>query len=208
MKMRSSGGNSLAVTQEFQQLQKEIDTVLTITKSMRFSPGLYLALSNSFSCSIYLDIHPPVIFARCCKNLLGCESCVDICYSGENGSLKTCPICRSERDFPETCQVNRLGDFLEASPLPRTSYGQSWVKVKTMVTFILFIVILFNHNGFVLMISAQSTLSYQVSQLFCLTNLWFYLSFIVIMISAQVVNIFVLNCLFSQLMISAQLSSK
>ena len=112
-KKRSSGGNSLAVIQEFQLLKKEIDTVLTITKSMRFPPGLYLAMSNSFSCNICLDIiHPPVIFARCCKNLLGCESCVDIYYSGENGSLKTCPICRSARAFPETCRVNGLGEFL------------------------------------------------------------------------------------------------
>ena len=55
--------------------------------------GLYLIINNTFSCKICLGIiNPLVIFARCCKNILGCEMFVDNLYGGENGTVKRCPL--------------------------------------------------------------------------------------------------------------------
>ena len=45
--------------------------------------------------------------------MLGCEMCVDNLYGGKNGTVKHCPLCRSERAFLETCRINRLDDFLK-----------------------------------------------------------------------------------------------
>ena len=53
----------------------------------------------------------PVIFARCCKSILGCEACVDTWFGGGQGS-KTCPLCRAERAYTETCRLNELDNFL------------------------------------------------------------------------------------------------
>ncbi len=102
------------IVEEIRQLKSEVQSVLKITKNLKYPPGLYSIVNNTFSCKICLGmITPPVIFARCCKNILGCEECVDSLYSGENGNMKRCPLCRSERAFSETCRINGLDNFFE-----------------------------------------------------------------------------------------------
>ena len=79
------------------QLKSEVQSVLKITKNLKYPPGLYLIINNTFSCKICLGIiNPPVIFARCCKNNAGL--CCDNLYGGENGAMKRCPLCRTELD--------------------------------------------------------------------------------------------------------------
>ena len=51
---------------------------------------------------------PPIIFAKCCKSILGCQPCVDRWYRGKEGQRKYCPQCRSERAYVETCKMNGL----------------------------------------------------------------------------------------------------
>ncbi len=95
------------VVEELKGLKTDIRSLFQITKFMKFPPGLYVLFTDTFKCSICLGIiTPPVIFARCCKNILGCESCVDDLYNVENGSAKQCPLCRSERAFSDTCRIN------------------------------------------------------------------------------------------------------
>ena len=55
---------------------------------------------------------PPIIFARCCKSVIGCQSCVDTWYRGEERQQCTCPNCREARAYVETCKINGLDDFL------------------------------------------------------------------------------------------------
>ena len=57
-------------------------------------------------------MQPPVVVAKCCKSILGCESCTNNWYSGPDAMTKTCPLCRAERGFTETMILNGLHDFL------------------------------------------------------------------------------------------------
>ena len=56
----------------------------------------------------------PIIFAKCCKSIIGCQNCVDTWYRGAEGQTPTCPRCRSHRAYVETCEFNGLDDFLAA----------------------------------------------------------------------------------------------
>ena len=125
-KMKDVSGTTVVI-EEIRQLKSEVQSVLKITKNLKYPPGLYLIINNAFSCKICLGIiNPPVIFARCCKNILGCETCVDNLYGGENGTVKRCPLCRSERAFSETCRINGLDDFLKGlKPLFGESHATS-----------------------------------------------------------------------------------
>ena len=51
---------------------------------------------------------PPIIFARCCKTILGCQVCVDTWYRGDEGQQRTCPNCRDTRAYVDTCKVNNF----------------------------------------------------------------------------------------------------
>ena len=52
--------------------------------------ALHHKLSDTFKCNICHQSLPPIIFACCCKNLVGCSSCVDAWYGGEDGMSKSC----------------------------------------------------------------------------------------------------------------------
>ncbi len=73
-------------------------------------------LNDTFKCVICQEspMKPPVIFAKCCKSILGCQSCVDTWYQGEEMQTRTCPKCRGDRAYVETCKLNGLDEFLEA----------------------------------------------------------------------------------------------
>ena len=58
-------------------------------------------------------VHPP-IYTRCCKRILGCQTCVDRWYCGTDGINHNYPICCSERAFTETSQIKWLDDFLNS----------------------------------------------------------------------------------------------
>ena len=126
-KIKKEVSNTNVVIEEIRQVRSEVQSVLKITKNLKYPPGLYLIFNNTFSCKICLGImNPPIIFARCCKNILGCERCVDNLYGGENGAMKRCPLCRSERAFSETCRINGLDDFLKGlKPLFGESHTSS-----------------------------------------------------------------------------------
>lgn len=66
--------------------------------------GLKRALQENFKCKICHSspMQPPVVVAKCCKSILGCESCTNNWYSGPDAMTKTCPLCRAERGFTET----------------------------------------------------------------------------------------------------------
>ena len=42
----------------------------------------------------------------------GCQSCVDTRHRGADGQTCTCPRCRGERAYVETCKLNGLDEFL------------------------------------------------------------------------------------------------
>ena len=58
-------------------------------------------------------MQPPVVVAKCCKSILGCESCPNSWYRGPDPMAKTCPLCCAECGFNETMILNGLHDFLK-----------------------------------------------------------------------------------------------
>lgn len=66
------------------------------------------ALSHAFQCKIcqVTPFVPPVILARCCTNIIGCQKCVDTWYSGPNALTKNCPLCQHERGYAQTSTIH------------------------------------------------------------------------------------------------------
>jgi len=95
------------MVQEIKSLHNDMKKVLQLTKGMKLPPGLYLQLLDTFKCRIChtSPIRPPVIFTRCCKNILGCNLCVDTWFTGDDGRQKSCPLCLAPRAFTETMQI-------------------------------------------------------------------------------------------------------
>ena len=116
------------VLSEVQEIRKDLQSLFQVTKQMKLPPGLYRHLNDTFKCHICRSspIKPPVIFSRCCKRILGCQECVDRWYRGEQGVMKSCPLCRGERAYAETTTLKGLDDFLLAisSLLESTSHEE------------------------------------------------------------------------------------
>jgi len=116
------------LVEEVKEMRKDIQCLFQITEKTKVSPGLYRQLRETFQCHICRStpIVPPVIFARCCRRILGCQTCVDAWYGGEEGMSRTCPMCRFERAYSETTTLRGLDDFLkEVTPLLATDEEQA-----------------------------------------------------------------------------------
>ena len=113
MKMRHLGTASsshthtsqLSLTREdVQALHEDMKCLFSIDRRMKIPIALYWKLADTFQCNIHVcrlaPITPPVIFARCCKSIVGCQGCVEW-YRGDTGMTKSCPLCGTERALPE-----------------------------------------------------------------------------------------------------------
>ena len=80
----------------------------------RIPLGLLKITQDTFKCAICraVPITPPVIVAKCCKSILGCDTCVNSWYSRPDALTKHCPKCRVERGYNETLLLHGLDDFL------------------------------------------------------------------------------------------------
>ena len=110
--------------EDIKEMRRDIQFLLQNSDKMNISPILYRQLRDTFQCHIChsTPIVPPVIFSRCCHRLLGCPTCVDGWYGGEDGMSCSCPICRFERAYSETTTVRGLDDFLKViTPLLATA---------------------------------------------------------------------------------------
>ena len=90
------------VLEELATIKDSLDEVTSLTKYTKIPLGLKRAIRDTFKCIIChrVPIVPPVIVTKCCKTILGCSTCVNTWYTGEDALTKTCPACRS---FCESC---------------------------------------------------------------------------------------------------------
>lgn len=100
------------VLSEIKSLKDEVIDMMKIAKGTTIPPRLYKILTESFKCHIChsAPLKLPPIFARCCRNVLGCATCVDEWFKRES----TCPLCRNDRALPDTSTINGLDEFIEA----------------------------------------------------------------------------------------------
>ena len=114
MSKRSRDATHASVLDKIQEVKDQITSVLEVKGSTTVPIGLLISLKDTFKCNLCLSIiKPPLITTRCCKNILGCDSCVTKLYSGNGGTSKTCPICRADRAFAETTCLKGMDDFLK-----------------------------------------------------------------------------------------------
>ena len=101
---------------EVKGLRKEIGQLFEVNKQLPIPFGLRKVLQETFQCCICQStMTPPIIFGRCCKSLIGCQSCVDRWFQGDTGLMQqTCPKCRAERAYAETCMIKGIDQFLVA----------------------------------------------------------------------------------------------
>ena len=104
------------IQDDIKEIREELSKVFLLTSAMQVPIALRRLLYDTFRCGICRStpMKPPIIFARCCKSIIGCQSCVDTWYRGEEGQQHTCPNCRESRAYVETCKINGLDDFLTA----------------------------------------------------------------------------------------------
>ncbi|MDA8001854.1 MAG: hypothetical protein MPL62_11275 [Alphaproteobacteria bacterium] len=102
--------------QSVEDMQKDLKSVLTLTPKCSVPLALKRILRDTFQCAICMStpMAAPVIYTRCCKRILGCQTCVDRWYAGEEGRMKSCPICRSDRAYAETSILKGIDEFLQA----------------------------------------------------------------------------------------------
>ena len=72
-------------------------------------------LEDSLKCKIcqVSPIKPPIIMAKCCTNIIGCQGCTDGWFSGPNALTKSCPICGTERGYANTARLHGLDELCE-----------------------------------------------------------------------------------------------
>ena len=102
------------VLDEVQGVKASLVEMMALTQDSKVPMGLKRIIRDTFKCRIChtVPIKPPVIVTKCCKNILGCESCINKWYSGSEALIKPCPACRAERGYNETMLLRGLDDFL------------------------------------------------------------------------------------------------
>ena len=110
---------------EVQGFRKSIGHLFEVEKQLPILIELQKALNDTFWCVICQSIMvPPVIFRWCCKSPIGCQSCVDQWYRGKSGLMQSCPRCRAEHGYADTCIFKGIDDFLTTiQPLVQGSEG-------------------------------------------------------------------------------------
>ena len=75
------------------EMKKSVEDLLTFSSGGKVPIWFQRLLRDTFKCKICLSvpIKPPVIMMKCCKTILGCETCSNKWYSGEEALTKTCP---------------------------------------------------------------------------------------------------------------------
>ena len=65
-------------------------------------------IGHFMECKICKDIPtPPVCLVMCCKQIVGCQSCLDSCIE----SSGSCPLCRTA--MPESVRIHGLDGLLQ-----------------------------------------------------------------------------------------------
>ena len=91
--------------------------MMTLSADNSIPMGLKRILRETFKCRVChtVPINPPVIVIKCYKTILGCESCINSWYSGEDALTKTFPSCRAARGYNETMLLRGLDDLFDSS---------------------------------------------------------------------------------------------
>jgi len=96
-------------------LKDDISKLVDVNSTMVMPLGLGKSISDLMKCKIChsMPMSPPLIYARCCKSILGCEKCANAWYNGDNVLTKQCPLCAQASGYNETQCVLGFDDFAQ-----------------------------------------------------------------------------------------------
>ena len=107
------GDETADITESVKAINTKLDALFKMDRTMSIPIALRRLIMDTFQCHICREpIKPPAIFTKCCRYILGCQSCVDTWYSGGERLDKPCPRCRAERGYAETCLLRGMDEFL------------------------------------------------------------------------------------------------
>lgn len=94
-------------------IKESVTDIMGLSKDS-FPLGLKKLVIDAFVCTIcgVVPINPPIMVTKCCKAILGCKSCVNEWFSGEDALTKPCPKCKQRRGFGEVMHLRGLDNFL------------------------------------------------------------------------------------------------
>ncbi len=73
---RSYDATHASVLDKIKEIKDQITSVLEVKGSTNIPIGLLVSLKDTFKCNLCrCTVRPPLITTRCCKNILGCDSC-------------------------------------------------------------------------------------------------------------------------------------
>jgi hypothetical protein len=103
------------ILNEISDIKSNVSEMMSLSKDCRIPLGLRKITRDTFKCSIchIVPAKPPIIVTKCCKTILGCETCVNLWYSGTEALSKPCPVCKNARGNNETMLLRGLDDFLK-----------------------------------------------------------------------------------------------
>lgn len=105
------------IKSDIQSIKADVEEIKSLTKDpdTKLPLGFQNEIFGAFKCCIchVVPIRPPLIIAKCCKSIIGCEQCINEWYGGEDGMTKTCPLCRADRAFTETMRLNGVEGFIK-----------------------------------------------------------------------------------------------
>lgn len=99
---------------DIESIKDSITEITSLSVNTKVPLGLLRILQSTFKCHIChtVPIKPPIILMKFCKQIVGCENCLNQWFSGPSALTKACPLCRLERGYSETVMVRGLDDFL------------------------------------------------------------------------------------------------
>ena len=118
--MISKHSHALRSAKSQSDMEKKLDALMnelfevkaTMTEITKFHLVYWRSWGTHFSAAFcHVSVKPPVIITKCCKTVLGCSTCVNAWYSGQEALTKSCPNCRAPRGYNETMLLHGLDDF-------------------------------------------------------------------------------------------------
>ena len=87
-KLTAEAAKLAVMSTDIKEMKESVLKIFRLTNGMSIPLGLRQLLYDTFKCSICQStpMVPPVIFAKCCKTVLGCQQCVNTWYRGRRGS--------------------------------------------------------------------------------------------------------------------------
>lgn len=67
-----------AISHDVAAIHEKTDAIMSLTKDAKIPLGLKKLLNDALKCHICTSVmKPPLIIAKCCKTLIGCEECIN-----------------------------------------------------------------------------------------------------------------------------------